>query len=71
MLLGLGTTDPALRRAWRPLCRASDATTRLREFTLLGQNYVEFRSPEGEVRVFVERCPHRFAPLSLGASKGA
>ena len=70
MTLGLGNLDPALRRAWHPLCRASDATTTPRAFKLLGQNYVVFRSPEGEVRVFVDRFPHRFAPLSLGACEG-
>ena len=68
---GLRNLDPALRRAWHPLCRATDATVTPRAFTLLGQNYVVFRSPEGEVRVFVDRCPHRFAPLSLGTCEGA
>jgi vanillate O-demethylase monooxygenase subunit len=41
-----------------------------RAFKLLGKNYVVFRSPEGEVRVFIDRCPHRFAPLSLDACEG-
>lgn len=36
----------------------------------MGERYVAYRSPGGEVRVFVDRCPHRRAPLSLGACEG-
>ena len=34
--------------------------------TLLGENLVFFRTEAGKVAVFEDRCPHRFAPLSLG-----
>jgi vanillate O-demethylase monooxygenase subunit len=43
------------------------ATTSSRAFQLLGQDCVVFRSPDGDVRAFLDRCPHRFVPLSLGA----
>jgi len=66
----LGNLDPALRRAWHPLCRSSEATSNPRSFVLLGQRYVAFRSLDGDVRVFNDRCPHRFAPLSLGSCEG-
>ena len=66
----LGNLDPALRRAWHPLCRSSDVTTDPRSFELLKQRYVAFRSPDGDVRIFNDRCPHRLAPLSLGSCEG-
>jgi phenylpropionate dioxygenase-like ring-hydroxylating dioxygenase large terminal subunit len=33
---------------------------------LLGQPIVFFRGPQGAVAALADRCPHRFAPLSLG-----
>ena len=36
----------------------------------MGVAYVVFRDLAGEVRVFEDRCPHRFAPLSLGSCEG-
>ncbi|MFZ1063170.1 MAG: aromatic ring-hydroxylating dioxygenase subunit alpha [Acidimicrobiales bacterium] len=70
MTRGLGNLDPALRYAWHPLCRSSEVDTQPRRFTLLAEQYVAFRSAEGELRVFFDRCPHRFAPLSLGHCEG-
>jgi vanillate O-demethylase monooxygenase subunit len=67
---GLRNLDPALRHAWHSLCRAGELTIAPRSFTLLGERYVAYRSPEGEARVFLDRCPHRFAPLSLGSCEG-
>ncbi|HEY5265230.1 MAG TPA: aromatic ring-hydroxylating dioxygenase subunit alpha [Acidimicrobiales bacterium] len=66
----LGNLDSALRSAWHPLCRSSDVSTTPRAFVLLGQRYVSYRVPDGGVRVFNDRCPHRFAPLSLGTCEG-
>ncbi len=67
---GLRNLDPALRSAWHPLCRSGEVTTTPRAFALLGERYVTFRSPDGDLRVFRDRCPHRFAPLSLGHCEG-
>ncbi len=36
----------------------------------MGERYVVYRSPEGELRVFFDQCPHRRAPLSLGTCEG-
>ncbi len=36
----------------------------------MNERYVVYRSPEGELRVFFDRCPHRLAPLSLGRCEG-
>src|SRR5665213_143237 len=70
MTNALGNLDTALRSAWHPLCRSSEVSTTPRAFVLLGQHYVTFRLPDDEVRVFNDRCPHRFAPLSLASCEG-
>lgn len=70
MSRNLGNVEIALRRAWHPLCRSSEVTAQPIAATLMGENFVLYRSLEGEVRVFHDRCPHRFAPLSLGACDG-
>ena len=67
---GLRNLDPALRRAWHPLCRSSEVTATPQSFQLLGERYVAYRSLDTAVRVFLDRCPHRFAPLSLGSCEG-
>lgn len=36
----------------------------------MGEHYVAYRSPNEELRVFFDRCPHRLAPLSLGTCEG-
>jgi vanillate O-demethylase monooxygenase subunit len=70
MTSALRNLDPALRRAWHPLCRSSDVNVAPQSFTLLGERYVAYRTSEGTVRVFLDRCPHRRAPLSLGSCEG-
>lgn len=37
---------------------------------LLGEFYVLFRDADGTARALVDRCPHRFAPLSMGRLVG-
>lgn len=37
---------------------------------LLGEDVVIFRTEEGELVALHDRCPHRFAPLSMGKVKG-
>ena len=67
----LTNTTPALRRAWHALCRADEVTSTPRSFVLLGERYVAYRSSEGRAVIFYDRCPHRFAPLSMGTCEGA
>ena len=35
--------------------------------TALGKKLVVFRDADGQARALLDRCPHRFAPLSLGS----
>lgn len=38
--------------------------------TLLGERVVLFRNAEGQAKALLDRCPHRFAPLSQGKVVG-
>ena len=67
----LRNVEPLLRRAWHPLCRESEVTATPQSFVLLDVPYVVYRSEDDELRVFVDQCPHRRAPLSLGTCEGA
>ncbi|MGC8481363.1 MAG: Rieske 2Fe-2S domain-containing protein, partial [Acidimicrobiales bacterium] len=57
--------DPSLRRAWHPIARVDDINEQPTRHTLLGQDWVLFRTEAG-ISAFEDRCPHRLAPLSLG-----
>jgi vanillate O-demethylase monooxygenase subunit len=67
---GLRNLHPAMSYAWHPLCRRSELTTAPQSFTLLGVPYVVYLDRDDAVRVFVDQCPHRRAPLSLGTCDG-
>jgi phenylpropionate dioxygenase-like ring-hydroxylating dioxygenase large terminal subunit len=68
--VNLTNTDPALRRAWHTLCRSEEVTSTPRSFSLLAQRWVAYRSSDGQPHVFLDRCPHRFAPLSMASCEG-
>ena len=56
-----------LRNAWYAAAWAADVPVDAPvSRTLLGQNLVLFRGEDGSVGAFPDRCPHRYAPLSLG-----
>jgi phenylpropionate dioxygenase-like ring-hydroxylating dioxygenase large terminal subunit len=55
MMGGLSNLDPALKRAWHPLCRSSEVTSTPASFELLGERYVSYRSVDSTVRVFLDR----------------
>jgi phenylpropionate dioxygenase-like ring-hydroxylating dioxygenase large terminal subunit len=61
----LSNTDPALRRCWHPVARTSEVGEQPFAAVLLGQPWMLHRSG-GEVVAFVDRCPHRRCPLTLG-----
>lgn len=75
----LDNVHPALRGAWHPVARSSELSADPLRVELLGEPYVLLRtdvtesSADGTARdvvAFVDRCPHRQAPLSLGQLEG-
>ena len=65
----LSNTEPALRRSWHPVARSADVGAAPHRVLLLGEAWVLLRTG-GELRAFLDRCPHRGAPLSLGTCEG-
>lgn len=65
----LTNTHPALRRCWHPVAFSEEVGRDPVPVELLGVPYVLFRGEAGPM-AFVDRCPHRLAPLSLGAREG-
>jgi vanillate O-demethylase monooxygenase subunit len=73
----LSNTDLGLRHAWHVVARSADVGSTPVPVRLLGQDWVLVRLPapvgsggsDGEpsaLAAFVDRCPHRLAPLSAG-----
>jgi phenylpropionate dioxygenase-like ring-hydroxylating dioxygenase large terminal subunit len=62
----LTNTDPALRRCWHPVARPDEVSDQPLGVMLLGQPWALWRV-DGRLHAFVDRCPHRGCPLSLGA----
>jgi len=71
MPLKLRNVEPGLRGAWHALCRSAEVTRTPQAFTLMGEAYVVYRTEDGVLRIFLDQCPHRRAPLSLGTCEGA
>lgn len=66
----LTNTHAALCRCWHPVARSREVTADPSTVRLLGTDYVVYRDGD-DVVAFVDRCPHRFAPLSAGRREGA
>ena len=60
---------PPLQGAWFPVARADELDTP-HAFRLLGEDLIAWRGSDGELVVAPDRCPHREAPLSIGAFDG-
>jgi vanillate O-demethylase monooxygenase subunit len=63
----VGNLHPAFRAFWHPIAWASEVDLQPWATTLLGTPLVALRDSTGAVVVFHDECPHRGAPLSLGA----
>jgi vanillate O-demethylase monooxygenase subunit len=68
-MMMLSNVDPAFRRCWHPVARSSEVGADPVKVTLLGEDWVLVRLPSG-LAAYVDRCPHRFAPLSFGSVDG-
>lgn len=59
-----------VRSAWYLAGFAEEIEQKLQERTMLAEPIVLFRNTAGQVIALANRCPHRFAPLSLGTLIG-
>lgn len=59
-----------LRNAWYAAAWAEELTAKPLSRTLLDDPIVMYRGRSGEPIALADRCPHRFAPLSLGKVDG-
>lgn len=65
----LGNCDQRLLKFYHPVARSQDLQNRPIRVRLIGQDWVIFRTSadaDADVVAFLDRCPHRNAPLSLG-----
>jgi phenylpropionate dioxygenase-like ring-hydroxylating dioxygenase large terminal subunit len=66
MTAQVGNLHPEFRAFWHPVAWSREVAGQPVAVTLLGEPLVVVRRPNGEVAAFVDECPHRGAPLSLG-----
>ena len=65
------TVQPAyLRNCWYMAGWSHEVTEALMRRRLLGEPLLLYRSSSGDVVALTDRCPHRFAPLSMGTREG-
>ena len=66
-----GNLHPEFRKFWHPVAWSHEIVDRPFATTLLGEPLVVVRRPSGEAAAYIDECPHRGAPLSLGRLEGA
>ncbi len=62
--------SPGLSRAWFAVALATEVGADPLSVSILGVGWVVLRM-DGELVAFLDRCPHRGAPLSIGSSNGS
>lgn len=66
----VGNVHPEFRAFWHPVAWSREVAGSPIATTLLGDSLVAIRRLSGEVAVYIDECPHRGAPLSLGRQEG-
>lgn len=61
---------PYLRNSWHAAALSSEVADKPFARTLLDEPIVFFRTSAGKIVALQDKCPHRFAPLSLGKVRG-
>jgi len=61
---------PYLRNCWYMAAWSTEVADKPLARTLLDEPVMLFRGADGAPRALFDRCPHRFAPLSLGRVQG-
>ena len=70
MVTLVGNLHHEFRAFWHPVAWSHEVTDDPLGVTLLGEPLVVIRRRDGEIAVYVDECPHRGAPLSLGRLVG-
>ena len=70
MTVQVGNLHTEFRSFWHPVAWSREVADLPVAVTLLEQPLVVVRRPTGEVAAFLDECPHRGAPLSLGRLEG-
>jgi phenylpropionate dioxygenase-like ring-hydroxylating dioxygenase large terminal subunit len=66
----VGNLHPEFRAFWHPVAWSDEVAERPLAVTLLGEPLVVVRPRNGAIGVFLDECPHRGAPLSMGRIEG-
>jgi vanillate O-demethylase monooxygenase subunit len=61
---------PFLRNAWYMAGWSHEVGDALLRRRLLGDPVLLFRKEDGSIAAMIDRCPHRYAPLSMGTRSG-
>jgi phenylpropionate dioxygenase-like ring-hydroxylating dioxygenase large terminal subunit len=71
-MTNLSNVDPSLRRGWHAVARSADVGAEPLSVRLLGEDWALVRLSSGgtQLAAFIDRCPHRLAPLSAGHVDG-
>ncbi|MBP8672304.1 MAG: aromatic ring-hydroxylating dioxygenase subunit alpha [Sphingomonadaceae bacterium] len=59
-----------LRNSWYCAGWSTDVADKPKGIKILGEEIVLFRTSDGGIAALAGRCPHRFAPLSIGCVRG-
>ena len=59
-----------IRNAWYAACWSEELGQEPQAKTILGEELAVFRTESGSAAAVEDCCPHRFAPMSLGAVEG-
>ncbi len=70
MTVLVGNLHPEFRAFWHPVAWSHEISDTPLAVTLLDQPLVLLRHGDGAVAAFIDECPHRGAPLSLGKLDG-
>jgi vanillate O-demethylase monooxygenase subunit len=66
----MGAATPFLRNAWYMAAWSHEVGESLLRRRLLGDPVLLYRKGDGGVAAMIDRCPHRYAPLSAGKRDG-
>jgi phenylpropionate dioxygenase-like ring-hydroxylating dioxygenase large terminal subunit len=70
MTVLVGNVHSEFRAFWHPVAWSREVAGAPLGVTLLGQPLVVVRGPTGDAVAFIDECPHRGAPMSLGRLEG-